>query len=373
MKLKIWVVLIMVLMLSGCSWMDGSYHSVRPYQKQDSETVKGDYSASSYLELRNILAQMVESTTKNAIIDVSKYNQSMLQASVDMAVRYASDVYPLGAYAVDEIKCEIGTGGGKPAMSVEISYLHNRAEINKIKNVENIEASKDCVYEALENCRSGVIFQVKGYEHTDYQQVVEDYAETHPDVVMEVPQTVVSVYPDSGSTRIIELKFSYQTSRESLRQMQIQVRPVFDAAKLYVSGDGAAVQKYAQLYAFLMERFEYHVETSITPAYSLLRHGVGDSKAFATVYAAMCQRAGLECMVISGTREGIPWFWNMIRIDDRYYHVDLLYSNHVGYFKKMVDADMTGYVWDYTSYPQCIQPTPEILPEQTEPEPTVEE
>ena len=45
-----------------------------------------------------------------------------------------------------------------------------------------------------------------------------------------------------------------------------------------------------------MERYDYRIETSITPAYSLLRHGVGDSRAFAVVYAAMCQQAGLECL-----------------------------------------------------------------------------
>ncbi len=369
MKRSVWIVFFACLMLCGCgSWMDGSYLSVTPYQKQSVDTVSGDYTASNYLELRSILAGMVDSGTQNAVIDVSKYDQSILQAGVDMAIRYASEFYPLGAYSVDKIKCEIGTGGGKPAMLVEISYLHGRAEINKIKSVENMAESNEAIFRALEECQSSAVLMVKEFERTDLVQLVEDYAEEHPDVVMEIPQVFVGVYPDGGTSRIIELKFSYQTSREALRQMQAQVRPVFDAAKLYVSGDGAAGQKYAQLCAFLMERFDYRVETSITPSYSLLRHGVGDSKAFASVYAAMCRRAGLDCMVITGTREGAPWYWNMIRVDENYYHVDLLYSSKVGYFCKMRDSDMTGYVWDYTSYPQCNSPISDVTPEQTEPE-----
>jgi len=110
----------------------------------------------------------------------------------------------------------------------------------------------------------------------------------------------------------MELTFTYQTSRDALRQMQSQVKPVFDAASLYVSGDGEDRQKLSQLYAFLMERFDYKIETSITPAYSLLRHGVGDSRAFATVYAAMCRLAGLECMTVTGTHAGDPWTWNIV-------------------------------------------------------------
>ena len=151
----------------------------------------------------------------------------------------------------------------------------------------------------------------------------------------------------------MELQFVYQTNRDSLRQMQSQVKRVFEAAELYVIGDGAQRQKYSQLYAFLMERFDYQLETSITPAYSLLHHGVGDSRAFATVYAAMCRLAGLECMVVTGTCSGEPRVWNIIREGDTYQHVDLLRCNEQGRFREWSDAEMEGYVWDYSSYPQC--------------------
>ena len=100
-----------------------------------------------------------------------------------------------------------------------------------------------------------------------------------------------------------------------------------------------------------MERFDYTLETSITPAYSLLGHGVGDSKAFATVYAAMCRRADLECLVITGTRDGEPWTWNMVCDDGTYYHLDLL-SSHRG-FQELTDNEMEGYVWDYSAYPEA--------------------
>ncbi len=47
----------------------------------------------------------------------------------------------------------------------------------------------------------------------------------------------VGLYPDSGTSRVVELKFTYQTSRDSLRQMQPQVQRVFDSAALYISSD----------------------------------------------------------------------------------------------------------------------------------------
>ena len=169
---------------------------------------------------------------------------------------------------------------------------------------------------------------------------------------MEIPKVTVGVY-GTGASRVVELNFAYENSRDALQLMRSQVKPVFDAAEMYVSGDAADRQKYSQLYAFLMERFDYKVETSITPAYSLLHHGVGDSRAFATVYAAMCRKAGLECMVVTGTRSGEPWVWNIILDNGSYQHVDLLRCSDQNRFRTVADRDMEGYVWDYSAYPQC--------------------
>ena len=227
-----------------------------------------------------------------------------------------------------------------------------------------MERAESIVSDALEGYNSGIVLLVEDYKTRDFAQFVQDYAERHPQTVMEIPLVNQTVY-GTGKNRVVELIFAYQTNRDSLRRMQSQVQPVFDAAALYVSGDGEDQQKFAQLYAFLMERFDYKLETSITPSYSLLRHGVGDSRAFATVYAAMCRRAGLSCQVVSGTKDGEARFWNIVCIDQVYYHVDLLTSSDAGGMKACADEEMTGYVWDYSAHPVC-GPQPEAGTEPTE-------
>lgn len=339
------------LVLSGCNWMDGSYVSVMPHQEQMSGSLSGTVSASNYLQLRTELQEMVDSGTESAVINVAEYDQEQVEKGMQTAVNYLTVLYPLGAYAVEKIDYEIGISGGQPAVSVNISYIHGRSEIRKIRTVQDMEEAEEVIAEELEVCSEGVVLLVKQYEKTDLVQLVEDYAEENPDIVMETPQVAEGLYPDTGTSRVVELKFAYQTSRDSLRQMQTQVAPLFASAKQYVSGDGADSQKYAQLYGFLMERYDYTIETSITPAYSLLRHGVGDSKAFAMVYAAMCRQAGLECRIVSGTRSGEAWYWNLICQDGVYYHVDLLQSSAAGQFQKLTDGQMHGYVWDYSAYP----------------------
>lgn len=354
------------LLLCGCSWMDGSYLSITPHQEQNTGIQSKDRTASNYLQLRTALEEMVDSGIESAVINVAEYRKELLDEGIANAVQYAAERYPLGAWAVDGISYELGTGGGQPAVSVEISYIHGRSEIRKIKEAGNMDKAKALIIDALEDCSDSVVIWVSGYEAMDFVQLVEDYMKDNPNAVMEMPQVAVGIYPDAGSSRILEVKFTYETSRESLRQMQQQVRRVFASAALYVNSDATEAQKFAQLYTFLMERSDYDVQTSITPAYSLLSHGVGDSEAFASVYAAMCRQAGLDCKMVSGTKEGQSWYWNIIREGDAYYHVDLLRCSEDGQFRCLTDEQMQGYVWDYSAYGNAGKAVTEIEPTEAE-------
>ena len=351
---RICCVLALCLMLSGCGPVLGSsYVSIQPHEDQGGSAQSDTITASDYRTLCDVLEGLVSMGTERAVIIVGDYNQNKVAADMETAVRYISDSYPLGAYAVEAVSYEIGLSGGVPAVSINISYLHGRSELLRIQTVADMDAAADKIGGALADCDTGLVLLVAEYEEIDLAQLVADYADQNPHIVMETPQVAAGLYPETGDSRVVELNFTYQNSRDALRQMRSQVQPVFSAATLYVSGDGSELQKYYQLYAFLMERYDYTLETSITPSYSLLRHGVGDSKAFATVYSAMCRQAGLECMTITGTRGGEPWYWNMVYDEGYYYHVDLLRSSSAGRFREMTDMKMTGYVWDYSAYPEA--------------------
>lgn len=351
--MKRFVVLLaaLCLMLSGCGLMDGEYLSVTPHEVPSISGQTISQSASNYGELKAVMEAMVNAGTESTVISVAKFEQNILASSVKTAVEYIQKGYPLGSWAVEKIEYEIGTGGGKPVVSVNISYIHGRSQIRQIQHVPDMAKAEELISEALKDCADSVVMLVEDYQKTDIVQLIEDYAEDNPNAVMEKPAVAVGVYPDERvGQRVMELKFTYQTSRDSLRQMQNQVQRVFASAELYLNSDATDSQKYSQLYTFLMERYDYTIGTSITPAYSLLIHGVGDSEAFATVYRAMCRRAELECDVISGTKNGEPWYWNLICVDGQWLHVDLLESSAEGSFQCYEADQMQNYVWDYSAH-----------------------
>lgn len=355
--------LLIVFSLSGCVWMEGHYESIRPHQVGYSRD-EGDIDLiASYSELRSAVTAMVDAGTEEAVFTLYDYPEEELRRDMKNLIRYILENYPVGAWAVSEIDYEYG----QYLLSVRITYRRSRTDIDRIYTVRGINGAKEAINTALASCESGLVLQITGYVDTDFVQYVEDYAGLNPQTVMELPQVTAQCYPQSGTVRIVELQFTYQTSRDSLRQMQIQVRPVFSSARLYVSSGAEDGVKLDQLYSFLMERFDYTTQTSITPSYSLLVHGVGDSRAFAQVYAAMCRQTGVEAMTVSGTRNGESRFWNIVRNGDVWYHVDLLECARQGYYREMADWEMGEYVWDYSAFPACgVDLAQETQPTETE-------
>ena len=374
------VFLCLCLFLTGCSWLDGAYHSVTPHQQHSGSSDTKTETAQNYLQLRTALENMVFSGIESRVISVSDFREEQLQTALDMAVRYVKSTDPIGAYAVEDITYEVGSIGNTTAVAVKITYRHERSELQKIRKVDNMDQARSLIEAAIANCDANLVMLVDNYVLTDVQQLVDDYARANPSAVMETPEVSEQLYPDAGRERVWTLRFTYQTSRDDLRTMQAQVERIFNSAVLYVSQDAQDARKLSQLYAFLMERFtDYQIKTSITPSYSLLNHGVGDSSAFAEVFAEMCRRTGIECHVVVGTRNGEPWTWNIVLEDGYYYHVDLLACLMWGGYHTYVDTQMGNYVWDYSSYPECVgkptgtaeETTPATIPPtEVEPEPT---
>lgn len=341
-------ILVLMLLLSGCSaLLDGEYHSVKPHASDGVKLPDDVVTVSNYTQVQDALLKMVTTGKQESTFYITGFGLEEADQYMRTAVDYVQQDSAVGAYAVEEIQYESGTSGGVAAIAVEVKYLHGRPEILRIKSANNMDSVKPLIGFAIKNCDPSVVIKVREYRNLDVELFVQEYANKNPHLCMEIPQVSVNVYPDRGEERVMEISFTYITGRDSLRNMQSTVAPIFSAAELYVQGSEDKSQKYEQLYSFLMERFDYTIETSITPTYSLLRYGVGDSKAFALVYSAMCQNANLECQVISGTRNGEAHYWNQISYDDTEYHVDLLSCNEMGEFAVMIPDEMTGYVWDY--------------------------
>ena len=343
---------IVLSLFCGCNlFSQGSYYSVEPHIESGNTIASAKQAVSDYGQLRSALVRLIENGSQTAVLYYSEISDEQAEEYMESAVSYIIRNHPIGAYAVEDISYDIGANAGKEAIALTVSYSHSRGEILRIKRVVDTQEAMDQVIDALVGCDETVVFRVQEMETVDFVQRIRDFVELNPDKCMELPQVTVTYYPEIGTDQVVEVDFTYQTSRETLRSMQKTVESMFSSAELYVSADATELEKLSLLYSFLMERFDYTLDTSITPSYSLLRHGVGDSKAFATVYAAMCRRAGVDCQVVSGTKDGVSHYWNVFFYEDVWHHIDLLACTTEGGFSLKHPAELSGYVWDFSIYP----------------------
>ena len=342
---------VLLLAFSGCSLGNSEYISVEPHEQHGNTTDKTVLNVTNSTELYNAIIDLVSSGSQKGILSVPSFGGGSLHFFVEQAINQARQEDPLCAYAVDSITYEIGTRGGEEAVALTIKYRFELSHILRIESVDEMSEALVLMEKEMKKCSAFAVVRVSAYKQTNVEQLLLEYAANNPNIVIEVPQIAVNAYPDSGEERIVEVRFTYQTDLTELRRMQDAVEPVFTASELYVRSASQVREKYAQMYAFLMERSEYTYGNSLTPAYALLCDGYGDCEAFAAVYAAMCRNAGLECYVVKGTRDGEPWAWNLINFRGSYYHLDLLRCMEQDGFAPKTKSAMEGYIWDAEQVP----------------------
>ena len=150
MRHKFLPLLALSLLLTGCGWMDGRYSSVTPHLEQRQNTHSEVAVASDYLDLMKALKEMIQSGSESGVINVADYPADAVESGMAVAVQYATEVYPVGAYAVESIDYEVGANGGLPAVAVSISYRHGAMEIRTIREVSGSGEAADEIVKALE-------------------------------------------------------------------------------------------------------------------------------------------------------------------------------------------------------------------------------
>lgn len=354
------------LLLSGCDfWMDGSYSSVTPNQGNTTPGNQQDEEIYSYRDLREAMENIVELGVQKVTFSASRFDAKTLESYMQRVTEHIITNNPVGNFAVEQIAYDVGSSGGRQAIGVNITYSRTKAEILGMPVVSDMDEAVAQIQNALASCEASLVMRVQAYEEMDIVQMVQSYGAQNPHICVEIPQVSVSTYPESGIDRVVELSFVYKNSREVLRSMQQTVQDSFAAAQKSLKDEDSTLVKVSKLYTYVMGRHENTMGTSITPAYSVLRYGVGDSKAFAEVYAALCRWVGLDCETITGTRNGEAWCWNAVCIEGTYYYLDLMQCWKNQTYQLKTFHQMTGYVWDYSAYGEDGPPAGEQIP--TEP------
>lgn len=368
----------LLLCATGCkSWVADSYLSVadhveQPLPTQESPDSEEPSVVTNRSELRGAVLSLVRNWTESAEFPVRDYDGSI---SDDLAetVDYVMHSDPVGAYAVDYIDSELIGDGASGTVTLSIVFRRSAAEIDSIVTVSDNDAAYLKIQQALSTYETALTLRIRSYRETDFAAYIRDYCLENPATVLCLPETSADLYPNEGETRILELHFSYPATRDEMRLMLSSTQSIFNSAASYIRSGETDADRAALLFRFLTTRFDYVLgeEASTTPAYDLLCRHIAHSLSFACVFGAECRAAGIDCILVEGTRNGAAHFWNLLYLDGAYYHVDLMRSleRSETELKLLTSRELreAGYVWDETLHPATPEPTTVSTAPQPEP------
>lgn len=347
MKQRLCILLLLpILLLTGCqSMLNRSITSIQPHGQ--SLTAREDPSAleaESYQELVSAILYLVTQHVESGTVRLYNYTGDM-EADLTAACLEVVQKDPLGAFSVDYIKHELTRIVSHHEASITIAYRRTTEEVGAIVSVTGSSAIKRELRDALADFAPVVILRVSYFaENNEYLHslIRQAYYDT-PQSAFGLPQVSLSLYPDSGIQRIVEIGLDYPDTVEALVQRQAQLNQA--VAQLLPDPEGATPQ---QVYDLLLEQVV--VGRVGDTAYDALVRGRASDKGLALAYQLLCSQVGLTCTVVQGTLNQQPHLWNIVTTDSGSRHVDMAAGLYGLTDLQLIQKDT--YQWD-NSYPIC--------------------
>lgn len=94
-------------------------------------------------------------------------------------------------------------------------------------------------------------------------------------------------------------------------------------------------------------------------SYGVLVDKSGVCASYAEAMALLLNRAGIECIVVIGEVGTVSHAWNIVKLEEEYYHLDATWDDAVtkisyNYFNITDNTMSEGRTWDRDNYPRCI-------------------
>jgi len=356
--LSLAIALTLLFSASGCALFEKEYTYSEPYAETLERDTGDATEISNYSMLKAAILNMINERQFSGELRFTNYHGTVSDDLAAVCVEIKSS-NPLGAYAVDTLTYDSSRIISYYIAEIHITYQKTKEEIQSIRNVNSEADLEACLKNALLSSQAKLA--VRTYAPSIDEGVVSALLDRicyQDPVSIPVPVTAaIDVYPKEGSSRIFELQLSYQESPSRRADMGTTVQTRIQEL-LSEPLPAEAPQQALEIANRLTESLTEPTGSYPGTAYGALAEHGADSLGIALAYGALCRAAGLDCMVVRGSIGAMgteEHYWNILRLDEDYYHVDLSRFGLGMQNAFLLDDDTIWgtYLWDTTAYPAC--------------------
>lgn len=356
--------LVLIMSLCGCGFLrETTFVAVEPHDEDYEVSLDSSViTVSSYLSLKNAILNMVEDGVKEGVIRAESY-QGNLTVDLDQAVTEVTQMSPLGAFAVEHMTYDYSKIVGYYEIHINTTFRRTLEEIRSVAYVNDLIALRVKLREAMSTYEPILRVRIGDFEPFDLRDEITNIYMEHPEFALENPEASMESYPETGTQRILEIRFTYRNRPDELMACQEELAAQVEQLSLIYGSSNTDMTNAKRFFnrlgrdTMVVPDVDKDSESVLTnSAYGVLIDNCGTSFGFAQAYALLMRSCNLECEVIAGAKEGVEHYWCLIHIDGQAYYVDP--SSAVGmqntdYFL-MGNEEMARYgylVWNASELP----------------------
>ena len=360
----------MIVELSACTGIfQKEYLSVSEYEDDPQTIANSDIArVYDYAGLKNAIISMVVDHRTEGKLRFTDYDGN-IQGDLSQALLEVKAENALAGFAVNYMSSNLSSIMTYYEATVYIKYKRTQTEIDDIEYISGKALLADAIEPLMDEMGSYLALRITSASITQDEVVsaINSVYSNNPAICVVQPNVTVTIYPEIGLQRIIEIELEYGWKTTELQKMKLELNERIQT--LSERAYSIQPEDYARsLYGRLAQSCSYDPTGNLRSGRSELNSGLGataygalveklaDSRGLAAAYSALCYQAGIECEIIDGLLDGEEHSWNMIELGGRWYHVDAsaYYSAGLEQSFSQTDSQMLGrYEWDAEKYPVC--------------------
>lgn len=244
--------------------------------------------------------------------------------------------------------------------------ISNNNEINN-SNVkkENEKPIYEFIKEALINAE--VEINLSGYKESNSSEEIFNLVEK---IVNENPLILYYRGCEYWSNGILKLQYSKDKKVIFNHRKEINKKVDYIISNV-ITNNMSDFEKEKVIHDYIINNSKYDedyilsikVSNESYSPYGVLIKGKGVCEGYAKAMKLIMDKINIECIIVVGKANKTDHAWNMIKLDNNYYHVDLTWDDPVtndssdilsyDYFN-INDKDMRkDHIWDKNNYPIC--------------------
>lgn len=346
--------LVLVVLLSGCaamlerSYVSSTAHVEYTPLNEDSSVLR----AESYRGLVDAILYFVNEHARQGTIRLYNYTSDVEQ-DVDAACREVMEEDPLGAFAVADIHYTASRIVSYYEVAVSLSYSHTAQEVDAIRSVSGTTAIQQQLRQAMANFSSSLVLRASyftGDTDSVRSMAAQAYFDT-PQSAFGMPDIQVTLYPDIGTQRILEISLHWPEKQDSL---SVRSEDLITLAGQLLRDNPPAADSYTpgELVSLLEQAASPVDGAGAADPYSALTGQPANLLAHTLALELLLQQAGFDVTFVNGMVNGADTCWLIVDAGEGYRH--LLLTDEPPALYTDLELTALGYLWNADLYPDCV-------------------